>query len=243
MLVYNVETLRTPEEISPDNPNQGWQHPMLMGFGSAVVYDYSTDLYHCIITQERERLVRMLSLGVPPCTASRQVVVSFNGIKFDNKVTLDCDCQDNMDLPTPWRNYDILLEIVKAKFQCQNVREAEKELGAVIVHDGSIGLDGLAQGTLGMGKTGHGSKSPLLIREGRWGDLFAYNLHDVRLTRKLMDFLMRYGYLIDRGGFKIEIVVPEWVKMDYYGHGCQCDIQLPDVCVMQQTTKGGSCSG
>ena len=215
MLVYDVETLRTPEEVSPEDPAKGWQNPMLMGFGSAVVYDYETDLYHCIITEERERLVRMLT---------GQVVVSFNGIKFDNKVTLDCDCPlVDMDLPTPWRNYDLLLEVVKAKFQCRNVREAEIELGAEIVHDGSIGLDGLAQGTLGMGKTGHGSKSPLLIREGRWGDLFAYNLHDVRLTRKLLDFLMRYGYLIDRGGFEIEIVVPDWVNEHYYGtEGCSC---------------------
>jgi len=213
MLVYDVETLRTPEEVSPDNPVKGWQHPLLMGFGSAVVYDYRTDMYHCIVTGERQRLVRMLT---------DQVVVSFNGIKFDNKVTLDCDCPDNMDLPTPWLNYDLLLEVVKAKFQVKTVREAEIEMGAVIVHDGSIGLDGLAQGTLGMAKTGHGSKSPLLIREGRWGDLFAYNLHDVRLTRKLMDFLMRYGYLIDRGGFKIEIVVPGWVKASYYGHQCGC---------------------
>jgi hypothetical protein len=208
MLVYVVETLRTPEEVSPDDPNCGRQHPMLMGFRSAVVYDYQTDLYYCIITSERDRLVRMLT---------GQVVVSFNGIKFDNKVTLDCDSPENTDLPTPWENYDLLLEIVKSKFQCRSVLQAEKEYGAENVHDGTTGLDGMAQGTLGMWRTGYGSKSPLLIREGRWGDLFAYNLHDVRLTRKLLDFLMQYGYLIDRGGFKIEIAVPDWARADYHG--------------------------
>jgi len=213
VLVYDVETLRTPEEVCPEDPVKGWQNPVAMGFGSAVVYDYRTDRYYCFMTAERQQLIEML-FG--------RFVVSFNGIKFDNRVALEGRCEETQELSTPWLNYDLLLEVVRAKFQVASVREAELQYGAMNVHDGTIGLDGLAHGTLGMRETGHGSKSPLLIREGKWGELFAYNLHDVRLTRKLLDFLMRYGYLIDRGGFKIEIEVPEWVRKEYLGTQCGC---------------------
>jgi hypothetical protein len=106
-----------------------------------------------------------------------------------------------------WLDLDLLLKVVRGKFNVGSVEEAEQKYGMKEVHDGSIGLDGLAQGTLGMGKIGHGSKSPAMIQAGKWGEVFEYCLHDVRLTKKLFDFANKYGYLIDRKGSKIPVEV------------------------------------
>jgi hypothetical protein len=186
--VYDVEVLKGPDELET-----GWSDPWAMGFGTAVVYDYQKDLYLFYGKGDRLKLVTDLA---------ESIVVSFNGVRFDNNVIL----QPNVHrVSAPWQDYDILLEVVKSKFGVSTVTAAEAKVGAPEVHDGSIGLDGLAEGTLGLHKTGHGAKAPDLIREGKWSDVFAYNLNDVRLTRMLYDFIQKYGYLIDRKGNKIFI--------------------------------------
>ena len=107
-----------------------------------------------------------------------------------------------------WDNFDILLEYVKARFGYKTVREAENALGDKSIHDGSFGLDGLAEGTLSLHKTGHGAHAPILYRLGHFDKLLAYNLQDVRLTRKLFDFIREYGFLADRSGRIAKISLP-----------------------------------
>lgn len=193
-LIYDVEVLRGPDEV-----DGGWNNPWGMGFGTAVVYDYDRDLYHFFGAEKLKDLIGLLTTGL---------VVSFNGIKFDNRVLFGND-YNAPNSEVAWRDYDILLEVVKAKYGLSSVAEAEKKLGDPAVHDGSIGLDGLSEGTLNLHKTGHGAKAPQLIREAKWAEVFAYNLNDVRLTRKLFDFIRQYGYLIDRAGTKLEIRKPD----------------------------------
>lgn len=186
--VYDIEVLRGPDEVEG-----GWQNPEAMGFGTAVVYSYKDNLYHFFGPDQKREIIGLLA---------DSHVVSFNGIKFDNAVLMGNDYQKAGE---PWTNRDILLDVVKGKYSLGSVLEAEKKLGDKEIHDGSIGLDGLAEGTLGMHKTGHGAKAPQLIKEGKWAEVFAYNLHDVRLTKMLYDFAKKYGYLIDRNGLKINL--------------------------------------
>lgn len=188
-LVYDIEVLKGPSEVSG-----GWGNPEGMLFGTAVVYDYKADLYHFFGTDHKDELIELLA---------GNYVISFNGIRFDNKILLGNDYQSKF--AALWDDYDILREVVKAKFGCESVSEAEEKVGNQGVHDGSIGLDALARGTLGLNKTGHGAKAPGLIRENKWAEVFAYNLNDVRLTRKLYDFIQKHGYLIDGWGNKITI--------------------------------------
>jgi len=187
MKVYDIETLRGPDEVEG-----GWQNPEGMGFGTAVVYDDVLDLYKFFGPGEKEDLIRELS---------GEGVASFNGVKFDNRVLLG-----NADPIVPlWHDYDLLLEVVRSKFGVASVKEAEEKFGAVVVHDGSIGLNGLSQGTLCRSKTGHGSLSPKWIQAGEWSRVFAYNLQDVRLTTTLIYFAQEYGFLLDRDGAKISL--------------------------------------
>jgi len=160
-LVYDVEILKGPEELE-----SGWDSPQAMGFGTAVVYDYKNDRYWFFGPDQKDALIVLLS---------QQTVVSFNGIKFDNRVILGDDYNEP-NTERLWGDYDILLEVVKSKFHLDSVAEAEAKLGDKEVHDGSVSLNGLSRGTLGLGKTGHGAHAPQLIREAKWADVFAYKL-------------------------------------------------------------------
>lgn len=208
-VVYDVEVLRTPDEV-----DGGWDNPEAMGFASAVAYSYEKDQYFFFLHEEgREELIKLLD---------RNIAISFNGIQFDSRVILGNDRRldesgETWGLNTAttpyadWKNIDLLVEYIRARFQYQTVYEAEKKLGDKIIHDGSFGLDGLAQATLGLNKTGHGAKAPVLYKQRKYDELLAYNLQDVRLTKKLFDFIRFYGYLIDGLGAVIKIPI------DYIG--------------------------
>lgn len=190
-LVYDIEVLKVPCEVTG-----GWGNPEGMLFGTAVVYEYDTDLYSFFGPAQKDDLIRYLT---------GNTVISFNGIKFDNSVLLGNNYAESDANTTHWSDVDILLEVVRSKFGVGSVQEAEERVGRYTAHDGSIRLDALARGTLGLHKTGHGAKAPELIRENRWAEVFAYNLNDVRLIRKLYDFIQKYGYLIDGRGDRIDI--------------------------------------
>ncbi|HAQ05716.1 TPA: helicase [Candidatus Azambacteria bacterium] len=72
-----------------------------------------------------------------------------------------------------------------------------------------IGLNSLAESTLGEGKSGHGLEAIELFRQGRMEDLKKYCLDDVRLTRDLYEYGLKNGRLIisSRDGRKYPIEV------------------------------------
>jgi len=188
MLVYDVEILRGPDEVEG-----GWENPEGMGFGSAVVYDCKKDLYVFFGPKEKKPLIESLY---------GHKVISFNGIEFDNKVVLGNDYDKNVF----WQDYDILIEVCRSWFGLDSIKEAEEKYGKNTVHGkGIISLDGLAQGTLGLRKTGTSAYAPELIKASKWADLFAYNLNDVRLIWKLFCHIRTYGYLLDRNHKYISI--------------------------------------
>lgn len=199
-IVYDVEIAK---EVN--STPKGWNSPEDLGFASAVAYDYATDQYYFFLHDEgRQDLIDLLH---------GKRAITFNGIKFDSRVVLGNDrCSDRngrtgLKQTWWWENIDLLLEYIKARFDYNNVAEAEARLGDKTIHDGTFGLDGLAEGTLGLNKTGHGAKAPLLYQQRKYAELLAYNLQDVRLTRKLFDFVRVYGYLIDRLGRAVKIPI------------------------------------
>lgn len=58
-----------------------------------------------------------------------------------------------------------------------------------------IGLDNVAQATLGCGKTGHGLDAIEYYRTGRMEELKAYCQEDVRITRDVYEFGLKHGYI------------------------------------------------
>jgi len=207
-VVYDVEIAKKVEDV----PGQ-WDNPEGMRFASAVAYDYGTDRYHFFVGEEQKQgLLNLLD---------KRIAVTFNGVKFDSRVILGNDRITYVDphaglmrinsntgsaiFPYSWLDYDILLEYVKARFGYEDVAAAEKRLGDRVIHDGSFSLDGLAEGTFGLHKTGHGANAPILYQQGKIGELLEYNLNDVRLTKRLFDFIQKYGFVVDRAGRVVRV--------------------------------------
>jgi len=199
MLIYDVEVLYGPDEVEG-----GWNNPEGMKFGTAVVYDSIDDLYHFYGPSDLEKLRAHLSL---------EPRAGFNNVKFDDLVIFGNDYvqpgydlgKDHLRFTETWCVMDLLIRVVAAKFGVRTVSEAEQKYGSAEVHDGTIGLNSLAMSTIGKAKTGYGAKAPLLIREGKWADVFAYNLNDVRITWKLIEFVNKFGFVVDRKGNVIRI--------------------------------------
>jgi hypothetical protein len=193
-IVYDVEVIKGPDEVEG-----GWDNPAGMGFASAVAYSYQKDQYYMFLGPDgKEDLITLLY---------ESITITFNGIKFDSRILLGNDRNiantgktSSKRTLSKWDNFDILLEYLKARFGHNTVQEAEEALGDKLIHDGSFGLDGLAEGTLSLHKTGHGADAPNLYKTGQFGELLAYNLQAVRLTKKLFDFIREYGFLVDRAG-------------------------------------------
>jgi len=66
---------------------------------------------------------------------------------------------------------------------------------------GGWSLDNVAKATLGSeGKSGNGTGAPALYKQGLWGRLLDYCMQDVKLTKELVEFSDKHGYLLGRNG-------------------------------------------
>lgn len=211
-VVYDVEVCWGPNEV-PD----GWKNPEAMLLASAVVYDYRTKRFHFYYDQQ-ELLDKL----------NGRIVVGFNSVRFDSKVILGNNRYELklFDSPfiTTWNdeanilflNYDLLIEIVKGKYQLRNHNEVMAKLEDHSIHtDGIISLDGLSKGTLNEAKSGHGADAPMLFRSGRIKELFEYNLHDVLLTKRLFEFALKNGFLRTKSGEHVNVVRPHIAEKLY----------------------------
>jgi len=114
-------------------------------------------------------------------------VIGYNLIGFDYPCLQTYYTGDIMKLPT----VDLLVEI-------------EKRLGF------RIKLDDVAQGTLGVGKSGHGLMAVEYWRNGELDKLAEYCLQDVRVTRDVYDYALQNGFVSfkNRMGQKQDVSVP-----------------------------------
>jgi hypothetical protein len=191
--VYDVEVLRGPDETKG-----GWANPRGMGFGTAVVYFENTDYYGFYGPEHLEKLQADLE---------DKYVVGFNSVGFDNKVVFGNNYRGAHPREDKSKECDLLLRVVCSKFKVQSLRRALKKHGPRKVFDGSCKLDSIAKATLGMQKTGDGALAPLMIRRNQWAKVFAYNLHDVRITYKLFCFARDRGFLVDGKGNNVRVII------------------------------------
>jgi hypothetical protein len=77
---------------------------------------------------------------------------------------------------------------------------------------GGWSLDKVSKETLGVeGKSGNGKGAPALYTQGLWGRLIDYCIQDVKLTRDLVWFADKYGYLLGADGMYAR-VGKDWLK-------------------------------
>jgi DEAD/DEAH box helicase domain-containing protein len=85
-----------------------------------------------------------------------------------------------------------------------------EEVEKVIGH--RVKLDNLAQTTLGYGKNGDGLEALRMYKQGRIDELKKYCNNDVKVTKELYEYVMKYGKLMYKDYFEtreIKISFPE----------------------------------
>ena len=188
-VVYDTETQKLADEIPG-----GWNDVFGMMMSSAVTYDSKTDNYNFWDHNSREKLCQYLN---------GKNVVGFNSIMFDSKLLLGDNRIIELDGSTKndkysWKNIDIYVEIFRRIFQMDksNYPELLKKMQEKKHQKGVFGLKDIAGATLNHTKSGDGAHAPVLFKEGKLAELYSYNLQDVRVTKELFQFIMKYRYIV-----------------------------------------------
>lgn len=198
-VVYDVEVVRGPRYVK-----RGFDNPFGMGFASAVAYEYLTDRYYFFLHNKgRYEIVNLLK---------GKIAITFNGIKFDSRVLIGNDRAVDkkgrvytLNGIMYWDNYDILLEVIKSKFKIENIKDALVKLDEKGIHDGTFNLNSICKSSFGVEKCGHGAHAPILYNKGQYDKLLEYNHQDVRLTKRLFEFIREHKQVVDGDGNLIYI--------------------------------------
>lgn len=78
----------------------------------------------------------------------------------------------------------------------------------IVGRRGDFTLDAVCRRTFAQGKIGHGAFAPDLVKQGRWGELYNYCAHDVRLTRELLLHIVRDGGIVDHNHSILKLQLP-----------------------------------
>lgn len=188
-VVVDVEIQRSIEETPG-----GWDATDKLGVAVAVVYEYQTDRFRIYghlpdeLYALRERLKK----------ADR--ISGFNIWKFDFPVIFGLPGRERVKYLRHKTN-DILVRIWQALGL--NPDEFSK------LHSG-WGLDAVARGTLkAPGKIANGAEAPRWFQAGRWGPLVNYCVDDVTLERDLVNFVDRYGYVVNGNTGQVLRIPPQ----------------------------------
>ncbi len=161
---------------------KGWDDHVGMGLACLCLYDYANDQYRIFDEFELDELKTII--------VQAECIVGFNHIRFDNKVlqTYDVIIPEN-------RCYDILREIARADGTPDKI--------------GGLSLNAVCQANFNISKNGDGANAPVLYQNGAYGKLYDYCLNDVRLTKRLLDKIIRTGRIINpRTGKEIFVRKP-----------------------------------
>jgi DEAD/DEAH box helicase domain-containing protein len=167
------------------NDAGGWDKKADMKMTVGVTYSTATGRYMIYGEAEVQELIDQL------CRAD--LVVGFNLINFDYEVLMGYTIVDLKDERHGGpRTLDLMLSL-------------EQKLGH------RVGLDAVAQATLGCGKTADGLDAIKWWREGRKLDVARYCCFDVKVTRLVHEHGMERGEVFyhDRIGRKQRVPV-EW---------------------------------
>jgi hypothetical protein len=182
MLIYDTEIIRAiPDRKAPNLDGieycAGWHDHANMGVSVIGAYDYGADRYRIFLKDNFAEFVALAAASRP--------LIGFNSLSFDDRLCAACG------ITTTPTDYDLLVEMWGAA-----------GLGATFnypTHAG-FGLDATAKENLGNGKTGDGARAAILWQRGEFGKVIDYCLEDVRLTKRLIDRVLRDGGLRDPRG-------------------------------------------
>ena len=188
-VIFDCESQKLAEDVEG-----GWSNVYGHGLSSCVTYDSKTDNYTFWDHKSREKLCKYLN---------GKITISFNGIMYDSKLLLGDKRIIDMNGSTrndkySWNNIDIYVEIFRNIFKMDKT-DYPKILETMKIRRHSAGifaLEDITRATLNCSKSGEGAMAPVLFQEGRIVELFQYNLQDVRILKKLFDFIRERKYIV-----------------------------------------------
>ena len=180
MIVYDIEIINAVPDskkanLAGINYCQGWDDKEGMGISVIGAYDYSEERYRVFC---EDNLVDFTAL-----VSKTDVLVGFNSINFDNQVL----AANGIEVPDEI-NYDLLREIWKGAGLDPDAYKPRSH--------GSFGLSNVASVNLGVRKSGEGALAPVQWQRGQIGNVIDYCLMDVKLTKQLLDLVLRNGRLL-----------------------------------------------
>lgn len=172
MLIYDIEIANPiPSKDQPPIEGityaKGWDFPGTMGLACIGVYDYTTDCYRVFGEYELDEFQKLID--------AHDRLVGYNNLRFDNAVLRASDIKISDS-----SCYDILAQIYSA-------------LGT---YQKGCSLDAVVKANFpNQSKSGDGALAPVKWQQGYHCAVIDYCLHDVRLTKMLVDKILRYGYI------------------------------------------------
>ncbi len=163
------------------NDAGGWDKKSAMGLTVGATYSTRSGQYTVYGEERVHDLVQQLQQA--------DLVVGYNVINFDYEVLMGYTV---IDLAHGVPTLDLMVDLER-----------------VIGH--RIGLDAVAQSTIGCGKTADGLDAIKWWRQGRRLDVARYCCFDVKVTRMVHEFGMANGHVFyqDRMGRKRQVTV-DW---------------------------------
>lgn len=174
MFIFDVEikSLIPPKNPADRDPGfiycGGWEDYAGMGIACIGAWDYRTDSARVFGEDDLEDFQKFVD--------SHDTAVGFNNNRFDNNVLRAA----GVVIPSN-KSYDILSEIYSALGTCQK----------------GCRLDDVVKANFpnAAGKNGNGANAPALWQKGFQGRVIDYCLNDVRLTKMILDRILRFGYI------------------------------------------------
>lgn len=192
MIIYDAEIEKAIESKSHRRQEgieycEGWKDFEGMGLTVVCAYDYVTDRYRVFMEDNLHDFAELIGAA--------DLLVGFNSIPFDNQLL-----RAQGLFVDDGRCYDLLREIWIGAGLAPEF-EYPSHIG--------YGLDDVCKANFGVSKTGHGALAPVDWQRGRYGSVTDYCLADVALTKKLLDKVIRSGWLISpKTGESIKIRRP-----------------------------------
>lgn len=164
----------------------GWEDYEGMGISVVTVYDFVTSSWLVYLADNLGDLKTLIN--------SRNVIMSFNGIRFDNNVM----AANGIHIP-PNKNYDLYRAISdtqppghKAGFSLNNMLQAN-------------GIEA---------KSGLGSDAPRQAQQGEWGNLITYCLGDTQKQVYLLRMACAGTMKNPKNGEYMTVKLP-WELVDF----------------------------
>lgn len=193
-LIYDVEVKYGPDEVEGH-----WENPAAMGVASCVVYIPKLYRYRFFNhTPVEEVKLQQLLEKIP-------YRVGFNSIKFDNRVIFGNDYSTS-----PWTGKDNDIDLMQifgaAEFpECETPAEVMDRIYGK--REPKIrSLNAYTFATVGLKKNAHGANAPFLFRQGKFAELWEYNLNDVVMTTQLLMFILQNRFVLNGNGTRIDLV-------------------------------------